>query len=191
MSAQSNARFLHETPAVPSRTALSAAFEGFWRALPKEGLVPNRSAFRPERAARFLRHIVLCEARLDGGPAIRMRLVGGDFEAQIQRSLKGHDYLQYLPEAYRQAAIESAREVVLRPCGLWQITPLHYERGYAQHVELTLFPLGPGPDGVNLLLVLTQSLGGLIMPAPTGDKAMAADTAVTHRYIDLGAGVPA
>src|SRR4249920_892272 len=95
-----------EPPVAPVRSALSDEFEAFWRALPSDGaLVPNRSVFRPERAPRFLRHLLLCEALPDGKSCIRMRLVGSEFAARVQRDLKGQDYLQYLPPAYHAAAI--------------------------------------------------------------------------------------
>ena len=176
--------------APPVRTPLSVEFEAFWRALPMDGLVPNRSVFRPERAPRFLRHLLLCEALPDGHSCIRMRLVGSEFAARVQRDLRGQDYLQYLPQAYHGAAIESVRQIVHRPCGLWQIMPVSYERGFAHHIELTLFPLGPGPDGVNLLLILTQTVPSLVTATPTGDKIMTTDTALSYRYIDVGAGAP-
>ena len=190
MTFQARVQIQPELVAAAERTPLSVEFEAFWRALPKDGLVPNRRVFLPERAPRFLRHLLLCEALPDGQSCIRMRLVGSEFAARVQRDLKGHDYLQYLPEAYHAAAIESVRQIVMRPCGLWQIMPVHYERGYAHHIELTVFPLGPGPDGKHLLLILTQVVPALVMPTPTGDKVMATDTALAYRYIDLGAGVP-
>src|ERR1700692_1965852 len=122
---------------IAPRTALSAEFEAFWRALPKAGPIPNRSVFLPERAPRFLRHLLLCEALPDGKSCIRMRLIGSEFAERGQRDLRGEDYLQYLPPAYHGAAIESVRQIVNRPCGLWQIMPVSYERGYAHHLELT------------------------------------------------------
>lgn len=190
MTFQAHVQSQRVSAPAPARTPLSAEFEAFWRALPMDGLVPNRSVFLPERAPRFLRHLLLCEALPDGQSCIRMRLVGSEFAARVQRDLKGQDYLQYLPEGYHAAAIESVRQIVMRPCGLWQVMPVHYERGYAHHIELTIFPLGPGPDGKHLLLVLTQVVPALVTPTPTGDKVMATDTALSYRYIDLGAGLP-
>lgn len=179
------------TGATTTRTELSEAFEAFYRALPTDGaVIPNRAVFRPERAAKFLKHIVLCEAVTDGVGALRMRLVGSEFAQRIQRDVKGEDYFDYLMPAYRASAMLAIREIVERPCGLWQIMPVHYERGYAQHIELTVLPLGPGPDGVSLLLVLTQPMQDLVLPVSTNNKIMAAGTALTYRYLDLGAGVP-
>jgi hypothetical protein len=178
--------------ATMTRTELSVAFEAFYRTLPTDdGLMPNRSVFRPERAAKFLKHIVLCEVATGGAGPLRMRLVGSEFQTRIQRDVKGQDYFDYLMPAYRTGAMESIREIVQRPCGLWQIMPVHYDRGFAQHIELTALPLGPGPDGASLLLVLTQPTQDLVLPVSTGDMAMATGTALTYRYINLGAGVPA
>jgi len=191
MTIETMAGMMSRSSCAPARTPLSVEFETFWRALPRDGLVPGRAAFRPERAARFLRHILLCEALPDGHTAIRMRLVGSEFEARIGVNVKGQDYLQFLSESRHASAIEAVREIVKRPCGLWQVMPVNYERGYAQNVELTIFPLGPGPDGKDLLLALTQTLAGLIMPVPTGNKIMAVGTAIAYEYIDVGAGVPA
>lgn len=181
-----------QTLAVPERSTLSAEFEAFWRNLPCEPgrLMPNRSVFLPERAPRFLRHFVLCEVPPDGAQAIRMRLIGSEFAAMIRRDVRGADYLEFLPPQYHEGAIASVRHIVNRPCGLWQVMPVHYERGYAHYIELTVFPLGPGPDGKPLLLVLTQPIPAPLVPTPTGDKVMTADTAVSFRYIDVGAGMP-
>ena len=188
MMTQASVSSRHEPAS--ARTELSLAFEDFWRTLPKDSLVPSRAVFRPERAPRFLRHLLLCEALPDGQSCIRMRLVGSEFAARVQRDLKGEDYLQYLPQAYHAAAIDSVRQIVHRPCALWQIMPVNYERGFAHHIELTVFPLGPGPDGKHLMLILTQTILTLVAATPTGDKIMTTDTALTYRYIDLGAGVP-
>ncbi|HUO89316.1 MAG TPA: hypothetical protein VMU08_09085 [Rhizomicrobium sp.] len=171
------------------RTPLSREFEAFYRALPKDGLVPHRRAFRPEKATRFLRHITLCELRLSATPAIHVRLVGSAIEEEIQHSITGHDFLSYLSEGYRSGAIETARLMLSRPCGLWQITPFHYMRGYGHDVEVTAFPLSEG-DGISLILVLMQPLGTTFGGPATGGKPLIADTARDYCYIDLGAGLP-
>jgi hypothetical protein len=181
---------LQDPVLVAGRTRLSAEFEAHWRALPKSGLVPTRSAFRPQRAARFLRHLVLCDVKLEGEVGITMRVTGSEFESNIHRSARGEDYLQFLPELYRRGAIDSVRQIVARPCGLWQEMPLHYEAGFARNVEITVFPLKPDNGGFHQLLILTQFLGGPLMSPTGGDRVVMADTAHTFHYIDVGAGVP-
>ena len=173
-----------------SRSALSREFEIFWHTLPKEGLIPERSAFRPERAARFLRHLILSEAQFEGDAFIRFRLVGSEFERRVQRDLKGANTLQFLQPAHQARNIRTTRKIATHPCGLWHVTPLHYERGYAQHMEFTTLPLGRESGGIYQFLVLTQPVDGLLTAQGAFNKAIRVDPALTFQYIDLGAGVP-
>ena len=119
-----------------------------------------------------------------------MRLVGSEFESYIHRNVRGEDYLQFLPEKYRSGAIDSVRQIIALPCGLWQVTPLHYERGFVRKVEITVFPLKPESCGVFQLLILTQFLGGPLISQTASDRLVLADTALDFYYIDVGAGVP-
>ena len=175
----------------PLRTALSFEFEAFWRTLPKDRLVPCRDAFRPERAQRFLRHLVLCDVQLGDQLSICLRLTGSEFDSRVQENLRGQDYLQFVPETLRAGLVESVREIIQRPCGLWQVNSVHYQRGFAQNLEITVFPLAAEADGKHKLLVMTQSVDGLVTSRSTENKALSPDTATTYQYIDLGAGVPA
>jgi len=180
---------LDNSETVPVRTELSKSFEAFWRSLPKTGLVPSREAFRPESAPRFLRHLVLAEVRLSV-PSICIRLAGTEFERRLQASVKDLNYLEFVAGEDLPVVIQRAREIVERPCGVWEIRETHYERGYAQQVENTSFPLRSEEGGVNLLLVLTQSLGRSITPEATDGKfTRTRPTALCH-YIDVGAGTP-
>lgn len=170
------------------RSRQSHAFEEFWRGLPKQGLLPHRRDFNPARAAGLLRHFMLVEVRLDPSATFNIRLVGGAVQERVQRDIKGSDYLQFLPPEYRQGAIETARLMFQQPCGVWQITPFHYERGLAENNEITAFPLlGEGSDLV-LGLVLPRS--ELVRPISAGDQVLRVDTATEYEFLDLGAGTP-
>ena len=79
------------------RSRQSLEFETMWRALPKERAVPHRRDFNPARAASLLRHIMLVEMRLDAMPSFPVRLVGGAAVEKIQRDLRGHDFLEFMP----------------------------------------------------------------------------------------------
>jgi hypothetical protein len=171
------------------RSALSHEFEAFWRDLPRDGTVPHRRRFEPKSAARFLPNLVLMETVLDGAGAFVLRLVGTAIEARIQRKLAGCNYLEFLPDAYRGGAVESARLIAEQPCGLWQITPLHYARGFSQNCELTMFPLR-GDGGQFLILACLDWRDDLVAPAGPHEKLLHADTAREFSFIDLGAGEP-
>jgi hypothetical protein len=172
-----------------ARSALSHDFEAFWRGLPRDGAVPHRKRFVPKSATRFLPNLVLMETVLEGAGAFHLRLVGTAIEAQIQRQLAGCDYLEFLPDAYRRGAVESARLIAEQPCGLWQITPLHYARGFSQNCELTMFPLR-GDGGTLLILACLQSRDDLVASSGPHERTLHADTAREFSFIDLGAGQP-
>jgi hypothetical protein len=177
--------------AVSLRSAASAEFEAFWRSLPrKDDFVPKRTAFRPERAPKFLRDLVVCDVSQGPHPSIQVRLTGTAFDERVQQSVRGQDYLQFMPQQYREGVMTSVRNIVERPCGLWQIMPVHYQRGFAQNLEVTVFPLAHETCDRCQLLILTREVNGLITPRPTGRFALSADTASTYQYIDVGAGVP-
>jgi hypothetical protein len=171
------------------RSRQSLEFETFWRALPKEELLPHRRDFSPLRVPTLLRHFILMEMRLDDAhPSLPIRLVGTALQERIQRDVTGHDYLEFVPAELHSGAIETAKLMLHRPCGLWQITPVHYERGLAQNFEVTAFPLLN--DAVPLVLGLLIPREDLVRPLSSGDKAMLADAAIDFQFLDIGAGEP-
>ncbi len=189
MTIQPTTRRPLASPADRARSELSLAFETFWHALPKDGPVPRRRDMQLRKAAPFLQHLVLMETPLVDEPVYRIRVVGSALGARAQSNLSGHDYLDFLPRDLRPAVIESSKLIVTVPCGLWQIMPVFYERGLAQDMEITVFPL-LGDDGRPLLLVLTQHLDDSLRAGPRTGRPMAAGPATAFQFLDAGAGVP-
>ena len=173
----------------PQRSLRSLAFEAFWRALPRDGLVPQRSAFRPERAKPFLGDLLLLEATFGASPLLRVRLAGSAFEACVHRSMTGENFTEYFSDAQHPRAVANAEAVVSRPCGRWTVSPVHYERGYAQQIEGTMFPLA-AQSGPPLILMLAHPIGATILPISTSGRAMHAHIPVADGFIDIGAGLP-
>ena len=173
------------------RSAGSLAFEALWRSLPKEGLVPSRAAFDPNRATPFLQNIIIVEAPSAERPALMFRLAGDVVGERTGRSVAGTNYLDYLPKEQHAESLAAARLVGEHPCGIWQLTPINYDRGFSQLVEVTTFPLAPAVDGIPLLIgYLTFHYGPsdfVVMPT---DRAVSAETSRIFRFIDIGAGVP-
>ena len=172
------------------RSSASMDFEAFWRQLPRDGFAPHRREFKPERAMKFLKSLVLVEAPVGQSARLRLRLVGSAFQIRIQRDVTGCDYLDFLAPAHHAGAIESGRKVVQQPCGLWQCMDVHYERGFAQTLEVTVFPLLADGDGVPLLLAHVEPRDTLVTPEPSQGRAMLVSTASHYRFIDVGAGLP-
>jgi hypothetical protein len=176
-----------QRPGTP-RSRQSLEFEAMWRALPKDGAVPHRCDFNPARAAPLLRYIMLIEMRFDETPSFPVRLVGSTVVEKIQRDLRGHDYLEFMPPEYHAGVTESARLMLNHPCGLWQITQLHFERGFAQSFEVTAFPLLGEPSPFCLALLVPRD--EFVRPLAPGNRLMLAETAKEFAFLDLGAGAP-
>ena len=172
------------------RSKGSLAFEEFWRSLRSEGaLVPGRGEFHPAKAARFLQNIVLLEAPGRDERSLKMRVAGHAYQGAVQYTVAGTDHLDILPPRYHEGALTSVRLMVGKPCGLWQVMPVHI-RGYSRLVEFTAFPLAPAADGISLILGYFFALDELTMqPAPL-QKEISVDTATEFVFIDVGAGVP-
>ncbi len=172
------------------RSQGSLEFEALWRALPRTGLVPARSAFNPARAGKLLSRLILVEAPNPKHPGLFFRLAGEVLNENVQTNIAGTDWLDYLPAEHHAEALESARLICNHPCGVWQLTPVHYERGYSQLIEATIFPLGPGADGIPLMLGSLEILPGMSPSKAVVGKAISAETSKTYEFIDVGAGVP-
>jgi hypothetical protein len=172
----------------PLRTPQSLAFEAMWRALPREGLIPRRSAFRPERAARLLPNILLLEIDANPPVATRIRLVGGALRNLAGCDVTGLDYLDLVPDRDYQAG--HLRACALHPCATWAASPVIYKRGYTSIVEITNFPLTDDATGIHLGLVLMQEIGGELPAYGQTGGPLELRRATAKAFIDIGAGVP-
>src|ERR1700744_2944863 len=129
------------------RSSESNAFETFWRSLRGQHAVPRRGDFHPGKAKQLISDLLLVEAPNSNGTALRIRVTGGRFEDLVGSDLTGCDPTDFLPRAYQAGAIESTRLVLNAPCGLWQISPAHFVRGWATHLEITMLPLAADGAG--------------------------------------------
>ncbi|MCE9648630.1 MAG: PAS domain-containing protein [Parvibaculum sp.] len=172
----------------PLRSPQSLAFEAMWRDLPREGLIPSRSAFRPERAARLLPNILLLE--IDTSPPVttRIRLVGGALRSLAGCDVTGLDYLDLVPDRDYQAA--HLRTCALYPCATWAASPVVYKRGYNSLIEITNFPLTDDVTGMHLGLVLMREIGGDLPQYGQTGGPLELRPATAKAFIDIGAGVP-
>lgn len=177
-------------PQTFSRTEGSRAFEAFWRSLRDGKLIPSRDDFRPAKARRFLGDIVLMEAPDEQNPTLRIRVTGQRFDNLLGTNLTGQDHLDFMPDEFRPGVLATARKMVELPCGLWQISPAHLVRGYATNLEITAFPLCADEGGRQYLLSQILPAGGLKPASLPTNYGVGIDTAVTHEFIDIGAGVP-
>ncbi len=175
-----------------NRSPESREFEALWRSLrAPTRLVPGRAEFQPSRARRFLRDLVLMEAPSAVCPTLRIRLTGRRFDETIGFDITGRDHLEFMAPEFHAGVLETARAMIERPCGLWQITPAHLVRGYALNFEITAFPLAPDEQGRAFIISHVRPEGDIMSSTLPTDKGLGVGTAVTHAFLDIGAGAPA
>lgn len=181
---------LSPAPHAPSRSSSSLAFQDFWSGLRRGEPIAHRRDFSPAKATGFLRDIVLIEVPDSGAGAMRVRVTGSSFDLQAGMSITGHSYLDFVPEQLHQGLRKSVRLMLDHPCGLWQVMPIHYEKGIAQQAEVTAFPLLPAENDAPLLLCLVKFPGCPVRPISPGGKAMIVETAIAYEFLDIGKGSP-
>ena len=151
--------------------------------------MPARSDFKPASAVRFLHNIILLEAPAEGRNSLRVRVAGQLYQGAVDYPVAGTDHLDILPAQYHAGALASVRLMVNKPCGLWQIMPIHL-KGVSRLLEFTAFPLAPGNDDIPLILGHLFPLGAIAFAPPALKKEISVDTALEFLFIDIGAGQP-
>ncbi|MBI3676579.1 MAG: hypothetical protein HY243_08165 [Proteobacteria bacterium] len=95
-----------------------------------------------------------------------------------------------MPDELHAGAVESGRLMIEHPCGLWQISPVHYRRGFARHMGVTAFPLRFGERRAFQLLGILMPVETLLRPMSSRDSPLLYETASIFEFIDFGAGTP-
>lgn len=182
------------TTTTPERSPESLAFEAMWRGLERpgpahDGLVPLRSAFRPEKASRLLANIALLEVHPGPPVTTRIRLVGSALRDLVDANLTGFDYLDLVPDRDYQA--EYLNVCMSHPCAAWAVTPIIYGRGYNALVEITNFPLIDDATGGYLTLIFIIEVGTDGFKNRSIETPVELRRAIAKSFIDIGAGTPA
>lgn len=175
------------------RTQESHRFEAMWRALSREGLLPQRSSFRPERAGRLLSNIVLLEINPGADEngkdmTTQIRLLGGALRDLSDHNVTGFDYLDLVPDrAYQSRHLMTC---LTYPCAAWSLTPIVYERGYNSLIEVTNFPLIDDATKKHLALILMIEIKNDLPLHKGTSRPLEMRPAVQKSFIDIGAGIP-
>lgn len=157
--------------------------------MPREGLVPDKSEFRPERSPALLPKINLADVHLAEPPAIRFRLISTEIQERLKHDFTGQDYLATLPDLNRKLALHATHAIFEQPCGLWLVFVTDYP-GYEIFLELTIFPMTNGKDKDPILFTLAHELPGSPAEIDASKLKVRTEGSVVHAYIDAGAGLP-
>ncbi|HSM97327.1 MAG TPA: hypothetical protein VLT91_14885 [Rhizomicrobium sp.] len=171
------------------RTKDSLTFETAWRALPRRGCLPDRSALSLHGFKKLLPDMALIDILPGTPPSSRVCLVGERIRERIPFPVIGQDYFHYVPAHMRDTAEQRLQTLVRHPCGLWQVLGIHYQRGLFKSLEITALPFRreEGPPQIMVLAVYSR---GQVCDVPTDLAMISLDRATATTFLDIGAGVP-
>jgi hypothetical protein len=177
-----------ERPA-PVRSARSLAFQQAWQTIPRDGFIPEKSAFRPERFAPFLNCIFLVDLSDDPARRLVIRLAGQTIRDALGRELRGMSYSEFVPEEHRNRSGSSMQLMFApRPCGRWVSKEIAHLDGYREPIEMTQFPMIDSAAGTRLILGIVEGLGTAVPHQADGHFRV--ENRDQEFFIDIGAGVP-
>ena len=170
-----------------ARSTASLSFEYAVRAICRADEMPLRSEIDLRHFHRFARWVVIAEPELTRRK-IPLRLVGSGFFEFFGRDLTDTDYLDLVDPEIRDSAYESAVEMIRRPCGLWQETPV-VVAGLDKTVmfEYTAFPIFDERQNKRQVLVFVNHKYGDGTGFPSASHIQRSSM---WQWIDLGQGKP-
>lgn len=171
------------------RTKDSLAFEAAWRALPRQGLVPDHANLSLRGFGKLLPDMALIDI-VTGTPASsRVALVGERIRERMPFPVVGHDYFHYVPATMRATTELRLQTLVTQPCGLWQVMGIHYQQSLFKSLEVTAFPLSRA-NGPSQLMILAVYSRGQVCDVPADLAMVSLDRAHATAFLDVGAGQP-
>lgn len=164
----------------------SAKFFDYWDSLPKDGLVPDRSAFDPLSIARLMPQVIMVE--YDHNNDAHFRLVGTGIVERLGFDPSQKSYLSYLDENVTEAFWIISQTVLATPCGGYFRVKAQSPTGYVFDLELLDLPMSNGRSGTQIILAHMAEIEVTGVAETCEFRILDIRSA---GWIDLGAGCPA
>ncbi|PHQ70142.1 MAG: hypothetical protein COB93_06290 [Sneathiella sp.] len=129
-------------------------FADYWRSLPRDGGVPNRSAFDPTKIVRLLPGIAMYEVQ--SGEEVISRLAGTELVEFFGQEITGKNLLDLWPDEFRDEASRSVTMMVTQPCGIIVILAGRTRSGKIARSAAVGFPLLDHDDICNRLIFFSS-----------------------------------
>ncbi|MCZ4279710.1 PAS domain-containing protein [Kiloniella laminariae] len=169
----------------------SDQFFQFWKTIPREGLVPYRQDYHPEKAAALLPTMMMYE--LISADHIKIRLMGTGITQDFGTEREGKNYLDFIEPQRREKVSKALWEIARIPCGIRVVAEHLLQSGLTVKLESVGLPLLNREGRISWILFQRNILGeqrGL--PEQPSDREFDPRTYVRlflRDYIDIGAGV--
>ena len=170
------------------RTREAERFFQLWQAMPREGLVPRKSALVHRDFASLMGSLVI--VKLESRDMFRLTLVGTHHTDAAGEELTGRNYLDQVPEERRALAIERMWNVIAHPVGNHFIYRAVAADGRRAIMESTQLPLAEDDGTPRYLFAFASELEREDYQNPPPGRPITT-TILSHSYMDIGAGVPA
>ena len=159
----------------------------YWLSLPKNGLLPPRSAVNPADIKDILPHLAIAEWNVPG--EIKYRLAGTGVVERYGFDPTGRNVLDLIDAEEKTGMVHNITRIMGTPCGARSVRRESYDRDFQQLVEHAVFPIDSERDDRLLLIAVT----GLLKETDARIKSGALsrmERPSEFEFIDIGAGVP-
>lgn len=158
-------------------------------AIPRNGFIPDKADFRPERFASFLPDIYLVELHDETERRVMFRLAGERIRNALGRELRGLNYVDFVPEEHREASGTSMKLMFgPRPCGRWVRKEVAHKDGFRERLDLTQLPMTDRANGLQLILGIAEGFGE--GSSHMADGRFRFEHLDSEHFIDIGSGLP-
>ncbi|WP_085899605.1 PAS domain-containing protein [Kiloniella majae] len=178
------------------RHSKNQAFYDYWHNLPRTGILPDKSSFKPEEIPSLLSTMLVYE--LVSHDFIRIRLIGSTVEERFGGHRTGTNYLDVVEEHRKPSASAALWSQVEKPCGMHVLLEQELMSGRIASIEAVGLPISNIEGGHPLILFQNNEISrdqddvSLIDQHQLDDKKnrLLKYVRVFERtFFDLGAGV--
>jgi len=161
-------------------------FATYWSALPKHGLIPNRSDFQPSKIPKLLPNITIHE--LLRPDFIQLRLVGTEIENIYSQKMTGKNYLDFVDSSGRVAISRAIHLACEHPVSIIFQTKSTTQKGTILNRQSIAFPMRDSEGLPRLVYFYTVTTSP--MPYVDQQRDQLVINNVSIRFVDIGAGIP-
>lgn len=170
------------------RTPQVAEWSAYWHGLPRDGLLPARSALDPADIKHLLPDMMVFD--LSDPSVVRFRLAGTAIAARYGFDPTGRDFLQMLDAETREQSRQAMVAAVGHPFGILSRLRSRHGSGLQADIESLALPMSTGPGKAAHLITVS------VRTEPNARLDLQRDSihlveSVSSTFVDLGAGLPA
>lgn len=159
----------------------------YWYSLPKDGLLPLRSALNPADIKPLLPNLMVFD--LSDPAIVRFRLAGTAIAERYGFDPTGSDFLDLLDPETREVNRQLLQAAVRHPFGMLAILTTRHGSGLLASVETLSFPFADRKSGVPQMATVSVRLADT-QRLDTKADSLHQVKATDFTFIDLGAGLP-